>query len=306
MTIRHLKIFIAVAETGSMSAAAQQLYLSQPTVSQAIRELEAHYQVRLFERLSRKLYITEEGSQLLSLAHQAVGQFETLENTMHQKRETPSLRIGSSITVGTCLIPSVVDDLERLNPGIQIFNLVSNTQVIEEKLLKSQLDVAVVEGNIESADLVCTPVIPDRMVLVCGRSHPFYNRKHITSRELSGQKFAMREHGSGTRKLFEQYLSKRNLHIQVAWEANCPRTILNAVLKNNMLTVMSSRLIRHEIARSSVKIFQNESEDWDRDFKLVYHKNKIITPGIFALEGTLDMYKTFDWAEKNLGILTDE
>lgn len=306
MTIRHLKIFITVAETGSMSAAAQQLYLSQPTVSQAIRELEEHYQIRLFERLSRKLYITEEGLQLLSLAHQAVGQFETLEAAMHKKKDTPSLRIGSSITVGTCLIPSVVDDLERSNPGIQIISLVSNTQEIEEKLLKSQLDVAVVEGNIESQDLVCIPVIHDRMVLVCGRSHKFYGREHIISRELEGQKFAMREHGSGTRKLFEQYLNKRNIHIQVAWEANCPRTILNAVLKNSVLTVMSSRLMRHEIARNSVKIFRNENEDWDRSFKLVYHKNKFMTPEIFALERALKKYRTFDWAEEHLGILTDE
>ena len=65
MTIRHLKIFIAVAETGSMSAAANRLYLTQPTVSQAVRDLETHYQVQLFERLHKKLFITEQGQQLL-------------------------------------------------------------------------------------------------------------------------------------------------------------------------------------------------------------------------------------------------
>ena len=71
MTIRHLKIFIAVAETGKMSLAAQKLYLTQPTVSQAIRELEEHYETRLFDRLSRRLYITEPGQHLLKMAKAA-------------------------------------------------------------------------------------------------------------------------------------------------------------------------------------------------------------------------------------------
>ena len=79
MTIRHLNIFLAVAETGSMRTAAQQLYISQPTVSQTIRELEEHYGVALFERLSRKLYITEEGRQLLYYAHQLMHQYHTME-----------------------------------------------------------------------------------------------------------------------------------------------------------------------------------------------------------------------------------
>lgn len=306
MTIRHLKIFIAVAETGSMSTAAGQLYLSQPTVSQAIRELEDHYQVKLFERLSKKLYITEEGRQLLSLAHQAVGQFDTLEKTMHKKKEVSSLRIGSSITVGTCLIPSVIHDLERENPRIEIFSMVSNTADIESKILRSELDVGVVEGNIESRDLVCQPIIHDRLVLTCPRTHEFYQYNEIHASQLEGQRFAMREQGSGTRKLFEQYLSSRGIHIQVTWEANCPRTILNAVLHNNVLAVMSSRLMRHEITRNSMRIFHNTTEEWNRSFKLVYHKNKFLTPEILALEKTLEKYKTLDLPEGAfVGVLTD-
>ena len=213
MTIRHLKIFIAVAETGSMSGAAQKLYLSQPTVSQAIQELERHYQIHLFERLSRKLFITGEGRQLLSLATQAVSQFDSLEATMQERRRVSSLRLGSSITVGTCLIPSVIQELEQQFTDIQIFSVASNTREIEQKLLLSQLDAAVVEGNIESPDLVCIPVIHDRLVLCCAASHEFYRRDVIRAPWLEGQKFAMREPGSGTRRLFEQYLHARGIRV---------------------------------------------------------------------------------------------
>ncbi len=306
MTIRHLKIFIAVAETGSMSAAAQKLYLSQPTVSQAIQELERHYQIHLFDRLSRKLYITQDGLSLLSLAHQAVGQFDSLEKTMQEKHRISSLRLGSSITVGTCLIPSVIRDLEEQFPDIQIFSVVSNTREIEQKLLVSQLDAAVVEGNIESPDLVCIPVIHDRLVLCCGSSHQFYRQDCVCASQLEGQKFAMREPGSGTRRLFEQYLQNRGIRVKITWEANCPRTILNAVITNQVLTVMSSRLMGHDISRKRLRIFHNETEDWDRDFKLVYHKNKILTPEIHALHSILEHYRALNLPEgSEVGTLRD-
>ena len=82
MTLRHLKIFVAVAETKSMSAAARRCFITQPTVSQTIHELEEHYHTILFERLSRKLYITEAGKNLLSHARQVIDQFEQLEQSM--------------------------------------------------------------------------------------------------------------------------------------------------------------------------------------------------------------------------------
>ncbi|MDY5022322.1 MAG: LysR family transcriptional regulator [Blautia sp.] len=306
MTIRHLNIFLAVAETGSMRTAAQQLYISQPTVSQTIRELEEHYGVALFERLSRKLYITEEGRQLLYYAHQLMHQYHTMEEAMQKRKETPYLRVGSSITVGTCLMPSILHDLEEEIPHIELYSLVSNTQEIEQKLLKSQLDAAVVEGNIESPDLICRPVLSDRLVLVCGRSHPFYSRDRIRIKELADQKFAIREEGSGTRKLFEQYMAARGLRVHVYWEANCPRTILNAVLKNNALAVMSSRLMRHEISKGLLKIFRFSSDEWDRSFQLVYHKDKVITPPITALSELLAKYNSRTVSEnEKAGMLFD-
>lgn len=93
MTIRHLKIFIAVAETGKMSTAAAQYYISQPTVSQAIKELEEHYGVLLFERISKKLYITEAGKNLFTYARMVVSQFDELEDNM-LKGFSEKLRIG--------------------------------------------------------------------------------------------------------------------------------------------------------------------------------------------------------------------
>lgn len=306
MTIRHLKIFIAVAETGSMSVAANRLYLTQPTVSQAIRDLEDHYHVQLFERLHKKLFITQEGQQLLNLALMAVGNFDNLELSMQRFQERIPLRAGSSLTVGTCLMSKVISDLESGYPEMDIYSFVSNTAEIEQKLLRRELDAAVVEGIIESPELACIPIVEDSLVLVCGKNHDFYQKDIVYASELEGRKFAIREKGSGTRKLFEQYLSTHNIHIQTAWEANCPRTIMNAVIYNNALAVMSQRLVKHECMHRSVKVFRYETGEWDRYFKLVYLKrnaggkdhaccpagNKVSVPGIENLRTVLERYRT--------------
>ena len=119
MTIRHLRIFVAVAETGKMSAAAERCFVTQPTVSQAVRELEDHYKTALFDRLSKKLYITEAGEQLLSYARKTLSQFDVLEANMAQLQRTELLRIGATITVGACLLSSVLNDLKRLHPDLR-------------------------------------------------------------------------------------------------------------------------------------------------------------------------------------------
>ena len=116
MTIRHMKIFVVVAELGSMSAAAKQLFISQPAVSQAVSELETHYQTLLFDRLGHKLYITQNGEKFLILARQLLHQYDSMEETMLTNEKQIHLRIGSSMTVGTCLMPAVISEMEASQP----------------------------------------------------------------------------------------------------------------------------------------------------------------------------------------------
>lgn len=302
LTIRHLTIFLTVAQQGSMSAAAKTLYLSQPTVSQAIRELETHYNGLLFERLGKKLYLTDRGRLLLPHAKELVQQFRQVEELMLNQGQSSTLKLGSTITVGTCLTPSVVMDLQKCFPELSVYSYVSNTRDIEEKLLKSELDAAVVEGEILSPDLVVLPIIDDSLVLAVGKEHPFYTRQKLSVTDLQGQKFSMRESGSGTRQLFEDYASRHQLSYITAWEANSPRVLLNAVLYNNILSVMSLRLMQHELQHGSIRAFRQADGEWDRKFKLVYHKNKFLTPSIYELERILHEHQHINMPEK-MGML---
>lgn len=291
MTIRHLKIFLKVAETGNMSLAAKQLYLSQPTVSQAIRELEEHYDTQLFERLSKRLFITDAGKELLLYSRQVLHDFDKLEQGMVSTTHHETLRIGASVTVGTCLLPFFLQDLKKEHPQVVTTNCVTNTRCLQELLLNSELDIAVVEGQITSPDLVVTPLINDYLILCCSPEHPFASMEYIPIQQLQGRDFAMREKGSGTRALFEYFLSRHHLTVNVRWEANCPGTIRQAVLYDQCLTVTSVRLFLDDIRAGLIHPIRLHTTEWNRNFSLVYHKNKLLTPVMKTFSGIVEKYR---------------
>ena len=290
MTIRHLKVFIAVAETGTMSAAAEKLYLSQPSVSQAIRELESHYQVLLFERLSKKLFITEAGKRLYSYAKPVAAQFDLIEENMTQESRLQRLRVGATVTVGSSLLPYFIRDLKAACPDTVLYSYVNNTRIIEKKLLDMELDVAVVEGRIRHPDLVSIPLVHDMLVLACSRRHPFAGRASLPVQELEGLDFVMRESGSGTRELFEDFLSRHRLSIQTAFEESSPDAIRNVIKINNCLGVVSIRLLEEDIRRKEIYVFTSPHQEWNRLFSFVYHKDKYLSSPLLKLQEIIKGY----------------
>ncbi len=301
MTIRHLRLFIAVAETGKMSAAAARFFISQPTVSQAIKELEEHYGVLLFERLLKKLYITEAGKQLLAYARVAVRQFDELDKHMFDVGHTENLRIGATITVGSCLLPALLNRFAAARPGVETFACMNNTKAIEEQLLEAKLDLGLVEGRVQSADLVNVPMVQDCLVLVCAPDHRLAGRKRVAVKDLERETFAMRETGSGTRELFEQYLQASGVTVKIGWEATCPEVIKKAVLENNCLAVMSARLVAEEVKTGRMYAIRNKEQAWDRRFNIVYYKNKYLSG---AMQAFMALVRELDAGDVLHGVAT--
>lgn len=291
MTIRHLKIFIEVAQSGNMTAAASKLFLSQPTVSQTIKELEEYYGILLFERLSKRLYITEAGKKLLYYAKEAVKEFDSLEEKMRNLSKIEKIRIGATISVGDCILSDLIRRCIEKNPKIEIYSFVGNTENIEAKLLSNELDIALVEGNVKSQELIVKPELNDYLVLICSTKHLFAEKNIIKVDELRYENFAMREKGSGTRELFEKYMFNNGMPIKVVFEGNTPQSIKQEVIKNNCLSVISICLVEKEIKDSLIHVIENEEKTWNRHFSLVYHKDKLLTDGIKNLMNIIKNYE---------------
>lgn len=274
-----------------MRAAAAKLYISQPTVSQAIRELEEHYGVLLFERLKRRLYITDAGKKLFAYAKRVLKEFDELEEKMLGLGRREKIRIGSTITVGESILSDLINELTKKEPNIEVYSYMNNTRAIEAKLLNYEIDIGIVEREIKSPDLICIPEVKDYLVLICSTDHPFAKRKTVKLKELANESFAMREKGSGTRELFERYMIDSGIEIKIAFEGNSPEAIKKEVINNSYLAVLSVLLVETEVKNSQIHVIECADGAWDRYFSIVYHKDKVLTKGMESLIGIIKDYK---------------
>ena len=276
MTTRDLEIFVAVVEQGSMSGAARKLCISQSSVSQVVSDIEREYGVLLFERYAHSLYLTHTGKTLLEYARQTLYLVRETDAFLRSDVRRTELRVGASVTVGSCVLCPILQRLRELELGLRAQVVVSNSHEIEERLLKSELDVGLVEGRITHPDLVVQPAIEDQLVLICGREHPFYGRASVRPEELEGQPLILREEGSGTRSHLEEQLRRHNVVCDVRWICNNTEAIRNAVIHNFGLSVQSSRMAREDCAKGLLWVCRVEGLDLRRSFDLVRHRNKYI------------------------------
>lgn len=283
MTLHSLEIFVAVAKKCSMSDAAKELHIAQPTVSQAIAELEKEYGVLLFNRLSRKLYITSAGEKLLAYAKNMIALEKEMNSAMCELAENQTLVLGATLTVGKCLIPELIRLFEQKHLNIKVQVVIDNTAVIEKLLLESQVDIALVEGTIKSKELSVHSAIPDQLVLVCNPRHPFALKKRIEACELANQDFILREEGSGTREELELLLREKNIAINRKWICHGLDGIIEAVLEGQGITLISERLVKPYVESSKLCCIPIENQLFNRDFSLVHHKTKYISEGLSKL-----------------------
>ena len=277
MTIRHLQIFVAVADCGKMRAAAERLHISQPSVSQAVRELESYYNIKLFERLSQRIYITETGKKLLPYARHIIDSFETMEGFINDTSSGNVIRVGGSVSVGTRLLPPMIKSLENEVPDVDVCVIVDNTAAIEGKIQRSELDIAVVEGIVRSDELVKKDIYDDELVLVVGPEHELFNHPGIKLKELTKHALISRESGSVERNQFEQFLLEHHIKMKNKWSCSNTETIKKAVLNGEGIAILSRMVIEKEIAAGEVRVLNVENTRMKRKIKLIYHKNKYIS-----------------------------
>lgn len=290
MTLRHLKIFVAVADCGSMSAAANKLYISQPTVSQAIAEIEKNYNIRLFERLSQKLFITDDGIRLLSYARHIIDSFESMELAMQNAGENSHLRIGCSVSVGTYLLNELLDDAEKRLNDCKVSVIIDNTSSIESLLLNNEIDVGIVEGIIANEDITMTPVCNDELVLICGKNHRLAQKMNIKFSDLEGENFISREKGSADRNQLEKIFEERKIKLNRYWSSTNTEAIKNAVIHGRGVAILSNMLIINECKNGDMVILNIEGMRVERTIHLIHHKNKYISDSIKTLIDICNRY----------------
>ncbi|WP_317368176.1 LysR family transcriptional regulator [uncultured Tyzzerella sp.] len=281
MTIRHLKIFISVVDYKTMSNAAKKLFISQPSVSQAIREIEEYYNIMLFERLSQKLYLTKDGENLLKYSRYIVSTFDSMEKEFKNKHSNIYIKIGGSLTFGTYILPNIMEKFEAKYTNVDSKIIVDNTKQIEEKIINNELDIGIVEGETQNTDIVKLPILKDRLVIVCSINHELAKKENVTLKDLYGKAMIAREDGSKERSQFQRFLNQNNIKVDCKWNCTSVETIKNALKKGQGFAVLSIMAVKDEIERNELKAIEVEQiENLSRDLCLIYHKNKFLNEEI--------------------------
>jgi DNA-binding transcriptional LysR family regulator len=277
MDDRHLKIFLTVCATGNMTHAAKQLFMTQPSVSQAVAELEKEYGARLFERLNHHLYLTTAGERLRTYASHILNLSAQAKKELSGLGSAGSIRIGASLTVGTYLLPGLICAYRQEMPDVEVFTQVDNTGVIEKLILQDQLDLGIVEGPVYSAHIAEQTVCDDELIIVCGAGHSFWDRPYIRLEDLSGQAFIIREPGSGTRDVFERTMAEAEANWKIAGVFNNTEAIKQSVRYNLGLAVVPKIAVEEEMARGWVREVKIDGLSLKRKFNLIFHSQKFFT-----------------------------
>ncbi len=283
MNLRQLKIFLEVCDQKNMTRAAKALYFTEPSVSQAVRELEDYYGVKLFERLSHKLYITGAGERLQSYARHVLSLDEQVRRDLAEHKQAGVIRVGASLTIGTYLLPGLLATVREKMPQVEIFSAIDNTDVIQKLILEDRIDIALVESPVDSPDIVAKDIRDDELVIICSPKHPLSQKERVRKAELSGLAFIIREPGSGTRAIFESAMHQAGIPWKRLGVYNSTEAIKNAVIADLGLAVVSQYSIQDELQAGSVALVRVEGLRLERKFRFIYHRQKIFTKAMQVL-----------------------
>ena len=209
MTLEQLRIFVAVAERQHVTQAARALNLAQSAASHAIASLEARYDAKLFDRVGRRIELTEAGRAFLSEARTILAQVERAELALSEfgSLERGTLTVQASQTIASYWLPRHLVAFRRAYPQIDIRLTIGNTAQVAEAIEAGAAELGFVEGAVESDQLVSIPVARDQLVLVVAPEHPWTGGAAPKPADLLESEWVLREPGSGTRSVFEEALT---------------------------------------------------------------------------------------------------
>lgn len=292
MTIRHLKIFLSVCEYGcNTTKASEELHMTQPAVSLAIRELEQHYGVVLFDRIGRRLKITAAGQRLIEYSSHIISLFDDMEKGMKNWDSFGIIRVGASITIGSQFLPSYVKAFYGRFPGTKVNAVIGPSELLEQKILNNALDFALIEGVPHSPSLVAEEYMEDRLTVICPADGCFYPGKQLSIDEFRRQRFLLREHGSGTRETFDRMVEAAGFSVTPAWEAMSTTALVNAVINGLGIAVLPYRMVIGPIERGLVVSVGVEGLNFIRQYQIIYHREKYLTSSARAF---IDLCRNYE------------
>ena len=275
MTRKHFTIFVEVCRFLNFSQAAEALNTTQPAVSLAVKELESHYGVALFERMNRRVYLTPAGEALLATAQDVLRGFQEAEETLGQGRPL-ALRVGANVSFGEAGLAQVLGRFRQEHPQVRLRVLVANSDKIQSLLAENQLDVGIVDSLGVSERLRAQPLYQEDLVLAAA---PGRFPAPATVEELAALPLLLREPGSGLRSSVDRVFSQQGLAPQPLLESTSTAALAQAAKAGLGVAILPEALAQRE---SGLQVETVPEVRFFRQFACALHRQKAPSPALEA------------------------
>jgi DNA-binding transcriptional LysR family regulator len=279
-TLRQLEVFLAVARSESVSRAAEQLAMSQSAVSSALADLEQQFDLLLFDRIGKRLQLGGLGLSLRPRAEALLEQARALEQGLSNRSEIGALRVGATLTIGNYVAVPLMARFMREHPGARVSLDVANTAEIARKVSNFEIDVGLVEGELQEAELEVTRWCDDELVVFCAPSHAFAKRRTLRDDDLRNAAWIVRERGSGTRQAFDLAMHGILPELQIALELQHTEAIKSAVEAGLGVGCVSRIAVEDAFRHGSLVACKALHRDFRRQFYFVLHRHKYRSAGV--------------------------
>lgn len=275
ISVRHIEVFVTIAATGSVGAAAQRLFVTQPAVSMALAELERQLNAQLFDRERGRLHLSPRGKELLPMAQEVI---ERIHEMLRQTGEQPlalsgELRLGTSNTIGNYLVGDLLGPFISRHPQVSLQVSVENTDRITAGLLEHRIDVGCVEGPVNHPQLELISWRDDALVVCAAPSHPLAQRSDLKARHFKDAQWILRERGSAMRVLAEQALTVLPPG-RILLELGQVEAIKQAVIAGLGIACLPYAATVDSVAVGRLKILDTPFLNLQRRLALVLHKSR--------------------------------
>ncbi len=274
-TFRQLKVFEATARHLSFTRAAEELHLTQPTVSMQIKQLTGTVSMPLFEQIGKRIHLTGAGQELYQTCRDVFGSLERFEMNIADRKGMKKGRLRLAvITTAEYFAPRLLGPFCQHYPGVDVSLQVTNRESILQRLVENLDDLYILGQPPENLNVHSQPFLENPLVVVAPRSHPLAKRKRIPLKQLSEEPFLMREAGSGTRIAAQRLFDEHGIRLNIRMELGSNEAIKQAIAGGLGVSVLSRHTLALEGASGPLTILDVQHFPIQRHWCLVYPAGK--------------------------------
>ena len=254
--------------------------MSQSAASTSLAELEHRFGLRLFDRIGKRLQLNDQGNTLRSKAAALLAGAEELENSLIGASDIGELKVGATLTIGNYLAIGIMAAFMKEHPDAKVNLNVENTASIAAKVRNFELDIGLIEGELQEADLDVSYWREDELALFCAPTHPLASHRDLQDEDLLSADWIIREQGSGTRQAFDRAMTGILSNLKLRLELQHTEGIKRAVEAGLGIGCLSKITLEEAFKRGSLVPLACPHRNWTRQFYFILRPQKFLSHGV--------------------------